>query len=351
MTTATYRHSQTFAKLKGIQESISNNLTSHQYLSVLDHFLYRSVQPLIQGTRFVDVFLAQVLAWQTQNPKRKTSGAGRHSFAANATLFFLCDDYKARLKILRNMRLDRAIIFETIRRWLAIVEQYEQLSTQVATPELLHRLHELGEAASVRSSFSLHAIYTQVKFFYEQASSFKDKILQKYTRMVLNTAKRDYVQLGHKIDIDDIIQVYMMTAAKAIDKCDTERGVLTTHIQNWLMSAKNVVVGQHLQGAMKSLNQAQGNVVDRMTGDSISLDDVPDIPIEESDEHEKEEIIDQVRLVAKTFDPQGVGRILMGIQEVLSYEDRMALRALAVPHTSVDTQLNNLTGNTPKASL
>lgn len=339
MTTATYRHSQTFAKLKGIQESISGNLTSHQYLSVLDHFLYRSIQPLIQGTRFVDVFLAQVLAWQTQNPKRKTSGAGRHSFAANATLFFLTDDHKARLKIIRNMRLDRAIIFETIRRWLAIVEHYEELSTQVASPDLISRLHELSEVASIRPSFSLHATYTQVKFFYEQAASFKDKILQKYTRMVLNTAKRDYVQLGHKIDIDDIIQVYMMTAAKAIDKCDTDRGVLTTHIQNWLMSAKNVVVGQHLQGAMKSLSQSQGNVVDRMTGDSISLDEVPDMAVEESDASEKEEIIDQVRLVAKAFDPLGVGRILMGIQEVLSYEDRMAIRAMAVPVQAVDSKL------------
>jgi hypothetical protein len=341
MTTATYRHSQTFAKLKGIQESITGNLTSHQYLSVLDHFLYRSIQPLIQGTRFVDVFLAQVLAWQTQNPKRKTSGAGRHNFAANATLFFLTDDYKARLKIIRNMRLDRAILFETIRRWLAIVEHYEELSTQVATPDLISRLHELAEAASIRPSFSLHAIYTQVKFFYEQAASFKDKILQKYTRMVLNTAKRDYVQLGHKIDIDDIIQVYMMTAAKAIDKCDTDRGVLTTHIQNWLMSAKNVVVGQHLQGAMKSLSQAQGSVVDRMTGDSVSFDDVPEMAMEESDSQEKEEIIDQVRLVSKAFDPLGVGRILMGIQEVLSYEDRMAIRAMAMPAGAVDSKLPN----------
>src|SRR6478609_1312804 len=98
MSATQYRHSESFARLKGVRESISTNLTSFQYLSVLDSFLYKSIQPLVQCTRFMDIFLAQMLGWQTQNPKRKTSGAGRQSFAANATLFFLCEDPKARLK-------------------------------------------------------------------------------------------------------------------------------------------------------------------------------------------------------------------------------------------------------------
>jgi hypothetical protein len=325
-----YRHSETFANLKGIQESISSNLTSYQYLSVLDHFLYRSVLPLIESTRFVDIFLAQILGWQTQNPKRKTSGAGRHTFSANATLFLLSDQAKQKLKILRSMRLDRAIVFETVRRWLTIVEEYEKLSVQIASPELLQQLQDLGEKASLRPSYSLHSTYTQVKFYYEQASGFKTMILEKYTRLCLNTAQRDYVQMGHQVELEDIIQVYLLTASKAIDKCDTDRGVLTTHIQNWLLSAKNVVKASHMQNAVRALSKGQGKSVEQLI-ESVSLDDIPDVPAEESDSQEKEDTIESVRLIAKAFDPSGTGRILMGIHEVLSKEDRMAIRALAVP--------------------
>lgn len=331
-----YQHSQTFANLKGIQESITTNLTSYQYLSVLDHFLYRSVQPLVYGTRFVDIFLAQILGWQTQNPKRKTSGAGRQAFSANATMFLLLEDPKQKMKVLRAMRLDRAIIFETVRRWLAIVAEYEDLCSQVATKETIARLYEMSDKASMRPSFGLHATYSQVKFFYEEASSFKTMILEKYTRLCLNTAKRDYVQMGHQVDLEDIIQVYLLTASKAIDKCDTDRGVLTTHIQNWLLSARNVVKASHMQGAMKALNNVQGKQVDQLL-ESVSLDDIPDMAAEESDSEDKEEIIESVRLIAKAFDPSGVGRILMGIQEVLSKEDKQAVRAMAVPLDTVRT--------------
>jgi hypothetical protein len=330
MSATQYRHSETFARLKGVQESIKVNLTSFQYLSVLDSFLYKSIQPLVQCTRFMDVFLAQMLAWQTQNPKRKTSGAGRHSFAANATLFFLSEDPKARLKILRNMRLDRAILFEAIRRWLAIVAEYEALSEQIGTPERMEHLHELHERASMRSSFSLHSTYSQVKFYHDQASAFKAKILEKYTRLCLNTAQRDYVQLNHRIELEVIIQVYMLVACKAIDKCDTEKGVLTSHIQNWLLSAKNVVMSEHLQKTMVSMSAAQGRAVEQIA-EHVSLDEVPDMPLEDSEAYEKEELIDNVRLIAKAFDPSGTGRILMGIHEVLTDEDKMAVRAMAVP--------------------
>jgi hypothetical protein len=279
----------------------------------------------------VDIFLAQILGWQTQNPKRKTSGAGRHSFSANATLFFLLDDPKQRLKVLRSMRLDRAIVFETIRRWLAIVAEYEEISNEIATPELITRLHHLTDKASLRSSFSMHATYSQVKFYYEEASKFKTMILEKYTRLCLNTAQRDYVQLGHQVDLEDIIQVYLLTASKAIDKCDTDRGVLTTHIQNWLLSAKNVVMATHMQNAVRAISAGHQQSTVNSIMESVSIDDVPDMPVEESDAQEKEDVIDSVRLIARTFDPSGVGRILMGIQEVLSYEDRMSIRSLAVP--------------------
>jgi hypothetical protein len=89
-------------------------------------------------------------------------------------------------------------------------------------------------------------------------------------------------------------------------------------------------MSEHLQKTMVSMSAAQGRAVEQIA-EHVSLDEVPDMPLEDSEAYEKEELIDNVRLIAKAFDPSGTGRILMGIHEVLTDEDKMAVRAMAVP--------------------
>jgi hypothetical protein len=337
-----YKHSENFAALKRIKEAIPTNLTSFQYLSVLDDLVYKAVFPIIEGTRFVDTYLAQVLGWQTQNPKRKTSGVGRQIFTAQITLYFLVDDPKPKLKIIQKLRLDRAILFELIRRWSSMACEIEELGLAHPTPENIMRLHELHAVCNVRRGYSLHSIYTHSNYWYREAARFKTRILEKYTRLCLNTAQRDYVQLGHRIDLEDIIQVYLLTASKAIDKCDTEKGVLTTHIQNWLLSAKNVVIANHLQGHQQHNKRSStdphhphphsGALVGSLM-ESVPLEDIESMAAEESDEQQSIENVASVRKIAKGFDPSGVARILMGITEVLSKEDLQILQSLTITPT------------------
>lgn len=337
--THAYKHSESFAKLKSLKESIDTNLTSYQYLSVLDEMLYNAVQPLIENTRFVDVFMAQMLGWQTINPKRKTCGLGRHAFSASTTLFLLSDSPKQKLKILKKMRLDRAMLFELLRRWFELAAPLQEIGDKTSSKAALSDLHALQEKCLVKQGHGLTSTYRLSNYWFKESLEYKRKILEKYTRNCLMIAKRDYEELQHQIPLDDIVQVYLLTASKAIDKCDSDRGVLTTHIQNWLLSAKNVVVAMYLTGGgedAKRINistTTSKKIVDELM-ESSDLEDIDELSHSDDELRERESDLREIRLVAKLFDPTGIGRLLLGIQEELSVDDQLKLRALAV--TSVN---------------
>ena len=64
-------------------------------------------------------------------------------------------------------------------------------------------------------------------------------ILKKYIRLAIMTAQRDYVQyFDHRVSLNDMCGEYILATARAIDKCDYEKGPLTTHIGNWFFTAR-----------------------------------------------------------------------------------------------------------------
>jgi len=312
-----YGHSEAFAVLKNTNEKIAKNLTSHQYLTILDNHLYEALSHLVTSTKFFDIFLSQIIGWQTLNPKRKTCGVGRHELVNLSTLYFLTGDPKQKMKLVRRMKLHRNILFEALQRWLDILAEYPSIATMVGSKEVVLKLYDLNEAALMRQGYSLHSTYTQAKYWTAKAKSFKEMIVQKYTRMTINTAQRDYVKLGHQGQLSDYVQIYMMAMSKAIDKCDADRGVITSHIANWLLSAKNQAQAQMQNGGK-----------DRHT--HVSLEDEEIVVYPDDDERERQDTVDRVRVIAKLFDPTGVGRILLGIQEVLDQDAIAQLNALAV---------------------
>ena len=79
------------------------------------------------------------------------------------------------------------------------------------------------------------------EYWFEKAQDFKSKIMQKYVRMTLLRAQKAYTECNYEVDLDDVTQIYLQIMSKAIDRCDSRFGVLTTFIQSWLKSAKAIV--------------------------------------------------------------------------------------------------------------
>ncbi len=303
-----YEHSFEFSRLKNQQETIRENLSSYQYLKILDDLIYNSLFCIIEGTRFTESFFSQILGWQTLNPKRKICGVGKEKLSAYIVTFLLLDSPVKKLEILKRIRFDRTILLECLRTWLSTLDGYKELSIEEPTIQGLRKLAKYHSVSLVRDNHSVHSTFTQTEYWFMKANEFKTLILEKYNRLCLNAAQRDYVELQGKVNLDDIIQTYLFVALKAIDRCDTNKGVLTSFIQTWLLSAKNVVIDKY---------------IDKQ--DNTSIEEIEDVAIEVPED--KTELVLSVKLIAKIFDPEGYGRLSLGIQDVLSTEDTRLIHA------------------------
>lgn len=333
-----YEHSTVFQRLKGTKETIQGNLSSYQYLSTLDNLLYHMVYPLVDNTKFVDHYLAKILGWQYLNPRRKAASINRSDLASFITLFLISQDTNKKMTYLKKMRLDRGLLTEMVRLWLRVVEPYEALVT-VPDPDAddltqLDAEHLVEQRASLKPNHSLYGAYTQVNYWMNLYLEFYNQIVEKYTRLCINQARQDYVEFENRVPLDDVIQVYLFHVGKAIDKCDAEKGVLTTYVRNWLQEARNVVVTSQMGATAYTLPKNSKTSGYNLTRASIvSIDDLTNDAGYTHDpevEHERNSEFLAIRKIAKVMDPLGYGRLSLGIQEVLDDSDRQSILAAAV---------------------
>jgi hypothetical protein len=112
------------------------------------------------------------------------------------------------------MRLDRIFVVTAIER---VIDAHKN------DPEWELRIKD--------ARFWLH-------YYYE----WRDMIALKYIRHVLNFAQKDYVSyFHHRVRLDDIINVYIIALHRALDKCSSDLGVLTTYINGYMKTARGVV--------------------------------------------------------------------------------------------------------------
>lgn len=318
--TAVYQHSKVFASLKVVKERIQGNLTTSQYLQAYDEYIERAITPILLNTRFFDSFLARLVGWQEKNFRRKISFLNRHEFPSLAISFLLQTSDEGRLTAFRKLSLDRGICIEFIKLFHANLDSYikacncEMLDPKTSEFDLSYALKtKLFVEESLRATSPLLPVYAESVFWLAKALDFKSIIVEKYTRLCLNTAKYDYEDyFNHKIPLDDIISIYLTAASRAIDKCDSKQGVLTTFIRNWLKTGRT-------QAA---------KLIDRIAV-SVSTESLNQLSLSEltsaEDHTDKEEQINQLRTLAKLADPIGAARVALGIEEILSDKELIIL--------------------------
>jgi hypothetical protein len=166
--------------------------------------------------------------------------------------------------------------------------------------------------------YNLYAISEEVKYWEDKAQNFKSLILQKYVRMSLMQAQSTYKELAHSYPLSDITQIYLIYAAKAIDRCDSRQGVLTTFIGSWLKSAK----AEAAKHAKESYHQSYEALVE----EGITLGEV----LPESDY----EALEHLASVAKQYDPEGVLRATLRIPEFITAKQLAVLKKFVIKEKS-----------------
>lgn len=300
-----YKHSINFAQLKGLTEAIQGNHTSAQYVEVMDFLLYSAIEPVATHTTMYTDWLPQILAWYNTSSSRKISSVDKQQLQTLICMYALAPPDK-RMLVIRRLRMERKLLALVIDEFLKLTAGYRYLVERCVThpqerPALLAEAQRIERSVGMESG-DLYACVQHVHVWYSYYIEFRSYLVEKFTRHALMKAKETYVVLGHQLDLDDIIQHYLMAIGKAIDKFDVGLGSLASYVGQWFLNARTVC-RKELGSQHESLDALSDQGFDCVGSDDV-FDNVS-----------RGQSIARVQLLAKIADPIGLARLFLGIDE------------------------------------
>lgn len=314
-----YETSRIFGVLKVQKEQLEGNLTTSQYLETLDRYLDAALLCMLKNTRYLESTIASLVGWQEENFRRRVSLLSKRDFTTKALTWLLYSKAEKE-KHIKGLRLDRGVAIIICH---ALLEECRAF-TEVSRKSILNRadmktVHNI-EASILSPGGNLAHTLATVKYQAEKAAAYRGAVLSKYYRLAIMAAKRDYVNFFDcRISLDDMCGDYLMATSRAIDKCDHEKGPLTTHIQNWFLTARSHCVKRYdrredaLPENLNDEDSEPSKTPESLTVDTFEVD------------ISREEAARSIRLLAKIADPFGDARKILGIAEILSVSEKKAL--------------------------
>lgn len=306
-----YTHSRVFAEYKAVDEDIKGNLTSLEYLQILDYYFKKAWEPLIINFPILARnYVAKVLGYASIRSSIKISSEEKSYLPIFVFNFLSAQTNEVMVENFEKLHLNRGIIAGLLHyflkqgnKYLEVWSPFNKQTIDKKTKDFYEIENLLGINNNNRENFL--TIFNTVKYWNDNALDFRSKIIQKYTRMALLAAQKTYEDYHYVLSLDDISSIYIMTIGKAVDRCDSRLGVLTTFIQNWLQSAKSEV--QEIISHITNHTSYEELIEENPEGYLFSHYDPNSSFIN----------IEYIMHHAKQIDPDGVLRIQLGIPEIL----------------------------------
>lgn len=334
-------HSTLFQELKQVDEKIKTVYSTAQLLKTLDELLYRAVYPIIENTSFMDTFLANVIPWIYYEGRRKISPLKRERVMTLLLFYLVSNDSGEKKKILRKLSIERNLIIDAVTLFLSITDKYVKCVNQYPKATEFQRYRLSAEMAQTlrivgaNNSVDLYLVNRDIRVWLQYTLEFKNQIQEKYIRHALMLANAHIKSTNSQIDLDDLIQNFLMAISKAIDKCSANHGTLTTYINHWLRNAVTSGKSIHEYGiayripSLEKRRHVAGKAIN--SNISIPLDALADVAVSGPESHViRMSEIQRLRLLAKFADPYGVGRRMLGIDEILTERELALLETVTV---------------------
>lgn len=293
----------------GVNERLGGNWTSSQLLSVLDDLLMYAVESVVRNTDWMDSVVASVITWYTDNTRRKIASNTKYDPIDALLSFMVASDVDYKMDILRKMGLERGLWFKALRTFLNTCPK--------ETSEIHNAIY------LVKPGRSLQVVRRDVQIWYDLAVDMKSMIMEKYMRHVGNHAL--YLKRKNPaISLDDAVQNLFISLGTAIDKCSSDKGTLTTYVNQWFMSAQSKSRHQEYGLAYTVPDNVRQQFYDgRPSNMYVPLDDLyasGDFDEESSSKPHTEVEGMQSTLhflkLARHADPTGFARVALKIQEL-----------------------------------
>lgn len=308
-----YETSAVFATMKKVEERIQKNYSTEQYLNALDTMIAHMVEHVIRSTDFMDHMVAGILAWHSDTANHKITAHDKLDAVQYLMAFLTRQTPDEKLIVFKRIRFDRNITLLIVDSWLTQLKTYRaSCEAQIQFPnQISTTLEHHKNVIHLPHHSSLYAAVPAVTYWRDHVLMLREQIVEKYYRLILNEAKSFYELMDHSISFDDTIQSMFLEASKAIDKCNQERGTITSYMQRWIRFSRSKL-GTEMDTAFVTKGTARNG---DYSYKSTSLDQVEDSLLASTDIMDTQNTVMHVRKLARLLDPLGIGRHSLGIEE------------------------------------
>lgn len=343
-------NSASINSLKSVDETLSERYSSSQLMNVLDGLLGHALDELVRNTSYIDIMMASCLSWYSGNSRRKISSLPKAKVMYLLAIYPILQSSQQKIKVLHKLRLERNIRFYLLESFLKYAAEYNELEIRASqTRDTMERSAILNRMVSIRNATgagdNIGLIGCRVLYWHANAVRFRNQIMEKYMRHTVMRATSYFrsVESNDRMDLSEIVQNFQLATNKAINKFDQRKGTLTSYINHWLRNAQTPSGGiTHEYGIAYSIPASVKRGMASGTSnspvnifvpihDESSAHEVASEDLSPEEVVERDSDIQRVRRLAKLADPSGVGRIRLGIEEVLSDEEIRVLRQASEP--------------------
>jgi len=197
------------------------NLSSKTALTLLDDFLFEIYSPILRHTHLLDEWIIQMVAYNLQNHRRKLSYLDRDDLTQKLYAAYTTKNPQ----LIREAKLDRGLLMKLLSDCIAILRDYRSKDEKCLC------LDEFSQTCSI--------IYPTCNAYLDMYLELFHIIQGKYKKLAYREALRASRNTAIFVDKNDIHGNYNLATIRAINKCDAEKGTLTSYIQNWWLNARN----------------------------------------------------------------------------------------------------------------
>ena len=307
-----------------VKEQLDVNLSSRTIEHVLDYFLYSSVKPVFLETDLMDGILSSILVQQTYDGRRKISSLNKQHIFDLILKSINTDNKVDKWKYFKSIKIERTLLVNSVEYFLNNTKNYLQLEEKLIKTKDTDRIVLLsGDMYRIEqfvggSRNNLSTVIKDAKFNLDMYFNFKNMVLEKYIRYLWTEAKNSKNSTNLNVNENELFNNFVINADKAIDKFDSDRGTLTSYINNWLKDAKTNPKFGHEYGNSFSVsstgrrsimnNKEQGNYFNSNISTSIDewvnfIPDEKDIEDEIGERQEREKNISIIQKISKSRIP------------------------------------------------
>jgi hypothetical protein len=234
------------------EDSILENLTGGQIQEVLDFLILNAIAPIILNSDIFDVQIIYILSIVTKNKKRKLSSLDREVLISQLCKYLVCKDRKAKLEILRDLKLERNFLYGFATMVIRKLDDYATFyqKSLVCNDDLQSSIYDKKICAIAKElkihSDKLFIVHHQVADYLKLVFEFRNVIITNYSKYAFKQAKAYCASKpANSVDFNDVWHNFLTVMAKAIDKYDCSKGALTSYINWWLLNIQTASNSNH----------------------------------------------------------------------------------------------------------